>query len=357
MKRILLLNRKNTDNLGDIAINLSMKKLIESIGNECIDEDFTNPNKSGYINKTAPRISNNNVSIIDGIRRKFHKIIRSFPLLYCFFWYFQNSRLFKVLNRHHFDELVIGGGELVQSNLIFPIALYWWSKLSYYHKVEKCILFAVGVTREWEPFQKRLVAKSLKHIDDIYVRDEESQRNMQVIFGRKAHLLPDAVFINSIEDRGKGEYSLYGITDFRRIKKHTSMFTDRESYYECSFKEIKDIENETHKKVLLFYTTKADLDECRAFKAYCQKGHNVDLKIANISVLDELKDYIANAIVIASPRMHACILGKLSNKDVRPILISTKMKSFAELYKDFDSDTSSLYQGKLANALRTALND
>lgn len=357
MKRILLLNRKNTDNLGDIAINLSMKKLIESIGNECIDEDFAYPNESGYINITASKTSENNVSIAYGIRRKFLDIIRLFPMLYCYVWYFQNRRLFKVLDNQRIDAVIIGGGELVQPNLLFPIALYWWTKSIRNHGIDKCVLFGVGVTREWEPFQKRLVTKSLRHIDDIYVRDKESQRNMQMIFGMTAHLLPDAVFVNKIENKGKGEYSLYGITDFRRIRKHASEFTERKGYYECSLKEIKDIENETHQKVYLFYTTKADLDECRVFKAYCKKEHNVNLKIANISVLDELKAYISDAIVIASPRMHACILGKLSQKDVRSILISTKMKSFAELYKDFDSDTSSLYQRELTNALRTALNN
>ena len=49
MKQILILNKKNTDNLGDIAINLSMRKLIESAGNVCIDEDFSNPFVSGFI--------------------------------------------------------------------------------------------------------------------------------------------------------------------------------------------------------------------------------------------------------------------------------------------------------------------
>ena len=351
-----MINRKNTDNLGDIAINLSMRRIIESIGNECISEDFSNPVKIGPIN-TEISNTEKNKSIIYRFWRSFLNIIRHFPLLYCYVWYFQNKRLFKVLENQHVDAVVIGGGELIQSNLIFPIALYWWTSLVHRHKIDKCILFAVGVTKEWNPYQKRIVCKSLKYINDIYVRDMESQHNMQVVFGRKASLVPDAVFVNPIVYRGKVEYSLYGITDFRRIKKYSKDFADKEAYYEYSIKEIKDIEGETQKEVILFYTTKADLNECRKFYAYCERMHNMYLKIANISVLDDLKAYISDAAIVVSPRMHACILGKLFCKDVRPILISKKMRSFAELYVNFSCDTSKSYRKQLISAMETALNN
>lgn len=355
MKKVLLLNRKNTDNLGDIAINLSMRKLIESIGYECISEDFSNPIEAGYIN-TTKSTTNRNCSVSNKIVSLLLNMIRHIPLLYCYVWYLHNKRLFKVLETQYIDAVVIGGGELVQSNLVFPIALYWWTKLIHRHNIGKCILFAIGVKREWDSYQKRMIDNSLKYVDNIYVRDLESQHNMQSIFCREAHLVPDAVFVNPIEKRGKGEFSLYGITDYNRIKKHSTELADKAAYYERSVKEIKNIEEETRMEVILFYTTKADLNECRKFNTYCKRKFDFDLKIADISVLDDLKAYLSEAAVVASPRMHACILGKLYSTDVRPVLISKKMRSFAEIYKDFNNDASDSYQKQLVSALETALN-
>ena len=357
MKQVLLLNRKNTDNLGDIAINLSMRKLIESTGNVCIDEDFSNPFVSGFISTTESTVSKKNKTIISILLRKLIHLLRTIPILYCYLWYFQNKRLFNVLTEQHIDAVVIGGGELIQSNLVFPIALYWWTRLIQSHGIGKCILFAVGVTKEWSPYEKLFIDKSLKHITDIYVRDIESQHNMHDLFGRTAHLIPDAVFINPIENNSKGNYSLYGITDYRRIKKHSKNFSDIEAYYDYSLKGICEIGSAPEKEVILFYTTKADLDACRELKSYCRKKHNMDLKIAQVSTLDDLKAYISEAVVVASPRMHACILGKLYAADVRPILISKKMMSFSELYKEFDEETLSSYQSTLISAMETALNN
>lgn len=328
--------------------------MIESIGIDCISEDFSNQYISGPINTTTLTTGKNN-SIIKNIKRLLLYIIRRIPLLYCYLWYFQHKRLFKVLEGHHFDAVVIGGGELIQSNLLFPVSLYWWTKIIHRYGIEKCIVFAVGVTKEWDFYQKRLIRKSLNYIDDIYVRDIESQNNIQVIFGRIAHLVPDAVFVNPIVNMGKGKYSLYGITDFRRIQKHSKEYSEQTAYFEHSIKEIMELKCETQKEVFLFYTTKADLNECRNLKNYCERKHNIDLKIANITALEDLKTYISDAAVVASPRMHACIFGKLFSTDVRPILISKKMMSFAELYRVFNYYTAKSYQKKLLNAIETAL--
>lgn len=354
MKNILVINRKNTDNLGDIAISISMKKIVESVGYACISEDFSNPIQTRGINTAASATRKKSVFI--KIWKRCLGFFRDIPFLYRYVWYFQNKHLFNTLENQQIDAVVIGGGELIQSNLIFPTALYWWTKLTRRHKIGKCILFAVGVTKDWDSSQKKLVCMALKSVDDIYVRDLESQQNMQMIFGREAQLVPDSVFVNPIVSRDKGEYSLYGITDFRRIKKHSSEFEDEESYYERSIKEIKHIEEETSKEVLLFYTTKADLNECRKFNFFCQKRHKVDIKIANISILEDLESYISGALVVASPRMHACILGKLFSANVRPLLISPKMRSFEKLYRDFDNDASISYQKQLIGAMETALN-
>ena len=151
---VLIINRKNTNNLGDCAISASMKKLFEAYA-DVYTEDFCSAKESSSIKsysiKTTPYIHPLKKKIAE------NRFVRKYS------WKKKNKSLFDVLNDRKYDYIVIGGGELIQSNFIFPLALYEWVKRAKkLHPNAKIVLFSVGCTKKFENFQHRLVKKSLK---------------------------------------------------------------------------------------------------------------------------------------------------------------------------------------------------
>lgn len=316
MKKILIINRNNTDNIGDKTIGIAMQALVKEISSA----------KVYSADLTTERHLNNRLS------RAKHSVYKLVARLGGreFVWKMENRGLFKVLDKNVFDLVLIGGGELVQSNKIFPKALDTWTyKIKIKQPQAKIYLFGVGVTSHFSIEDKKHLLNMLKRINGVVVRDQMSKDNLLNQYGIESKVIPDVVYsLRRREEKDGTPYRsgvLYGLTNWERIKKYGLYASSREEYYKKTLEAIP-------KNGKLFYTTETDHKECLCFQSYA-KNNNVDLEIAYYDDIDALFSLLQTKEAVYSPRMHGCIIADLCGCRTEPILVSPKMESYKATYK------------------------
>lgn len=326
MNKVLVINRCKTDNMGDEAIGICLSKLLKSeFKIEVITEDLC-------LYKGIPKMyskKKNSNTVID-------YLVKILSHLGCrkILWSIQNRRLFSTLRQYTYDFVFVGGGELLQSNYFFPLALDTWMKnINHYQPQAKCILFGVGVTNRFTTVDKKRISNALRFIDVIYVRDEASRQNLNTIFGKDSFVIPDVVLSQNLLCNTSREYILYGITDFKRISKYGIYSKSENEYFEKTYQYLLSIKTKEY-GIKLFYTTNSDYISVKKFQSFVLEKYGELLQIANINSLDDLCYEMETAIEVYSPRMHGCILASVYGAKYHPIIISPKMKEFSIRYKD-----------------------
>ena len=321
-KNILIISRCVTDNIGDLAISRAMKSLVE---------ELTSANVYAADLRCEKLISNPFLRL----KHKLYNLIARMGARE-FAWKVENRGLFDVLNKVSFDLVLIGGGELVQSNGIFPMALDTWAKLITRKQPKaKIYLFGVGVTSHFSEKDRTHICQMLQSISGAVVRDQASKENLFNLFGIKSTVIPDVVYslkilenkVNNLElDVRNGV--LYGLTNYERIMKYGLYAHSREAYFQKTLDAISTFGG----KVKLFYTTNDDFKECLRFQSYA-KSKSVSIEIAEYCDLDSLFTLLKSKETVISPRMHGCILADLCGCKTEPILISPKMMSYKASYQ------------------------
>lgn len=231
------------------------------------------------------------------------------------------------------DALIIGGGELIAAGRSFFDPLLQWIRTAAKHKIP-IFLFSVGVAGSFSAEQLCLLKDALGKAELIYTRDSASAEKLQKILGDASpdiHVVPDSVFSLSCPPADEGKKVLFGITGLARHNKHKIMpfQTEQEQfdYYLTEMKSRFDPE-----KVTVIYNDKNDKKTAEKFIAYAkEKGTNLR-PLADIQNEDEYIKLISEAGTVFSPRMHACILGLIMNKEVIPVVLSEKMQTFYHTY-------------------------
>ncbi|MCR5836548.1 MAG: polysaccharide pyruvyl transferase family protein [Lachnospiraceae bacterium] len=331
--KALILNCCNTSNFGDQAIGKSMKVLFQNVGFKVdlvdiyhlysrdktilkdinIDNDLCNDDKKNTGRKQK-------------IQNTFFQELK---------WIIRNYKQLILLNRAKYDVLIIGGGELIQSNNLFSWLIKDWCRfLKFNNKQLRIYLFAIGVTKEFTTKDNAIFTKIIKNVDKIYVRDNGSVCNAKKIFNVSANLIPDSV-VGAYElsnEVNNLDTSLFGITSFKRIKKYGfESIKSPQEYYDWCINEINCL-NVADENVKIIYADTNDKIECLKFMKYIE-NMNRHFKLAEYSSLEEFDNEVRNCRQVISPRMHACIFGLLYGKKVVPIIISEKMKSFISEYQ------------------------
>lgn len=322
-KKILIINRCLSDNLGDQAIGRAVKKLFTDRG---FDVEITD-----LISVKDKRILN--LCNINNETNKSKKLnfIKKIKVLNIIHWYLSNYSMFNIIKNNKFDLVIIGGGELVQSNLLFPIALYIWTK-----KIKKSncnipiVLFSVGVTSKYVWYNKFFVERALNNCDYVYVRDPKSLENLKSIFNISASEMPDSVFSMELNKYSQvKDQVLFGITSFERIVKHKQNFKTEIEYFESKYNEIKKFNSDN---IILIYSNIVDYKSCIKFKKFVLEKYNINLRIGEYRTLDEFIELINESSLIISNRMHALILGLVLNKTIECDCISLKVEEFKQKY-------------------------
>lgn len=336
MRKALIINEGFSNNLGDQAIRESMTQLLQDSGFSADFAYFTNPAMQqlpayGYLEAGIGAMAPASLSFARRVKLKLSGI----------YWIAQHYRhISNILKRQDYELVVIGGGQLIESSgkdypSRFAIAMYWWTKLAKKLTKAKICLIGVGIGTTFNPKEMSLFSKALALADVIWVRDTFSQTAARTKFGRMAELTPDVAFYhgsNRVETNNGNRRALIGITSYNEVfAKYNEPGKTRLDYY-----------NEWHgivKKyiqqglpVVLFYTTITDAAESIAFRDYLRQQHQLDLPVAKLHTVSDLKELYQSASDVYSGRMHALILAMKYRCNVDAYLISQKLKSFHEEY-------------------------
>ena len=301
MKKVVIINRTNTDNYGDKIISNTMKFLFS-------DNKFKVQTRDYIFNKKS-RILNH------FFRDKLNELE-----------YKRNIRFIKKA-----DIIIIGGGELLSGESHFYSALKKWIDIiDKYNPKAKKFIFACGVTNSFS--DKTIIQK----FDKVYVRDEFSKEILESIVGKELSLIeeiPDCVFGFKLKRYKKKNRICLGVTDINRHNKHKLIpFKSNEEligYYDEILTDIKyEYPNST---VNLIYNTKSDYIYSKmVYKAL--KGKYKFLKLKHLHSEKNLIREICSSKLIISPRMHALIIAMISQTKYKPIVISNKINSFVKKY-------------------------
>lgn len=345
-KNIVLINRGNGSNLGDSAIKISFEKLLKSLGNNVEFNDLIEARpKNSFVNKNQPKLKRD----LMFLKKLLPKRIG---------WYLKNREMFKrVFFEGKIDYVIIGGGQLINDNKLFPIATYLWIKKFKKIKDIKISLFAIGAMDRFSFINKWFYKVALRSVDFVYVRDNFSKRALKEVFNRDSFVTHDVVFSLEIKEVIRDRIDtrkkyLIGITPYHRYKKYNNKLTKQE-YLESWVKCIKELSLEY--EVQLFYTTLEDYNYSVVIKTLL-KDHGIDVNIAEIVDLESLLKVIANGDIIQSQRMHALILAKMLGKEIKPIILSDKIQSFVEQYLEVNFNKEIITKNILSN-LKEMLED
>jgi len=347
----LLINRGWSDNLGDQAIKLTMEALFNT---DSIELDFRdlikNQNKSAM--KYEIKTKKGKRSLIKHI----FKPIINYEVIQKILWLFKNSNIKKFLKSNNYNFVIIGGGQLLHSNVLFPIALYAWvNYFKKFNKNAKVILFGVGAVSEYNLQNKLLLSKVFQSVDIVYVRDYESIQYLENNFQIKSYYCPDVVFcVSNFIEKKMLDHSektiLYGITEFERFRKYDKgIFSNEIDYYEFCYEQLGKYIKEGF-KVKLFYTTVHDKYEVEHFLNFVSSKYQQQYEVAKTYNVQELILEIQKSYMIVSARMHPLIIGLSYNKKVVPIEISQKLKSFKALYSSEKFNLREI-QNQIANSV------
>lgn len=323
MKKIVIINRCCTDNLGDRIIGHAMQQLFQAEGTVThLDYTFKRDNRThGKVFR-----------LIEAILAVFHAI-----------WSLLGA-----------DLVIIGGGELISNNANFYKSLKIWDALICYFAVHsKKAVFSCGVVDNFEN-PTRLI-EILNHFDAIFTRDNYSKELLQK-WGLKHDMLevmPDCVFAFNPpkQETERRNQALVGITDNGRLAKHKYYSLDENAiYYEKVISEL----SSRYDKVLLVYNTQNDYKHAQQFYEKFKRQYS-KLSLAQINDEYEFLALIQSSAYLISPRMHALILALISNIDCTPVVISTKMKNFKELYFPIEAHTVTSARSRVLTAANKLL--
>lgn len=328
--KVLVLNEGYSDNLGDQAINNSIKYLL--ISNNVEDITFTDfaknlHSKIQYLNKHI------GISRKKNLLKNFLRVIIPERLI----WLLKNIYKIRTIASKKYDLVIIGGGQLLSSNQIFPLALLSWVKYLKKYNNHNIVLFGVGAGTKFSLIDKKVLEFAINKIDKIYVRDYKSQQILKYFFNKDTLFVNDVVFLyskisNCIQKEiGNANLILLGIVSFNVYEKYNQKKLTKEEYFQTWLDILKkktiSIDN-----IRLFYTTINDRIECFNFKEYIKNVFNKDISICNINSLDDLINIIKSSNLVISGRMHALILALSYHKQIYTYLISDKLIEFHHLY-------------------------
>lgn len=302
-KKILLINRGvDTDNVGDQAIDYTLKRIFESKGAHVESVNYTM------------------FFTVNGSKLKSA---------------FQNLIKMYKISKRNFDLVVIGGGQLIQSNSTFPLSLYLWTLFVKLFSNAKVVLYGVGVDKDYDRFKKLLFKRGLRRISTFYVRDEFSHQNLKNVFTYNSKVVPDSVLSISklyTPASKKTKLKLFGITHYGSIKRYKYIDATQIEYLKQQAELLFSLEDNADYK--LFYNTKTDFVFTLRFQEYLKNTYNYSIDICKTEDLFTYIELVSSAVKVVSSRMHALIIAHSYGIEIIPVKRNNKLEVFSETYKN-----------------------
>lgn len=326
MGKILLINQGKSDNLGDKAIKETAIKLLTELGHEVEFAGYAQC-KEQNINEI---LTNNSSNFSIKLKNRMPSIIK-----WLLKYHWEILKEFKEKKEKKYECIVIGGGQLLKKNSVFPFCLLTWIYLLRKNKQKNIFLVGVGIDQNENYFEKNIYKILFKKIKGIYVRDEDSREYLKKNYNINSQYIPDLVFshsryIKNQENQNKN-YLTIMIFDFVTLTHHFGKKITREEYYnqwvELIRKNIQD-----NLEIVLTYTTIEDKIETDLFKKYLDETLEVKTKIKEVNTLEDLERVLQKSKIVISGRMHGLILAYNYECKLIPYIVSQKLESFNNNY-------------------------
>lgn len=330
MKNILLINQGNTENLGDKTINIVFQRLIEEYG---YNVDFV-----GFAKTDEQFMDEMNYESKSSLKSYIKLLVPSVIV-----WLFKYRKLinseFDIIKDRRYDLVIIGGGQLIKTKNVFVYTLFTWINILNKNMSCPIALVGVGSDEKYSIIEKLLYKKTLKKVNEIYVRDGESRITLKKEFNVNSKSIPDIVFAYSRFFPTKINFSkknklLVMIYDYKALKKNFETEFNTIDKYFLYWKSLIEKNLEENLKIVLAYTTIGDKKTTYKFKKYLEKNTEIQCEIRNTDRLDDLANVLITTKTLISGRMHGMLLGLNYHCEIVPYVLSPKIKVFKKEYLD-----------------------
>jgi polysaccharide pyruvyl transferase WcaK-like protein len=348
-KKILVLNECNSSNLGDQAIADAVLLAFHQAKCEVVKQDFS----CSQLRRQSRSLKSK------GKRRSILK--SNIPrFMFSILWATRNIKTIKLVASGGYSHAVIGGGQLILSNVNFPYALFFWSYFLKKNGVSYTF-FACGAGESFKLHEKLLIGFALRNAKGVFLRDMRSVANVSKNFGLRAELCPDAAYYLESEVQAVEPATLVSnkccaicITAYSVHLRYAKELGKAELTLDEYIEEWLEIAQSYHLggyRIVLLATTSDDVDLSALFAAKIrQKIPAAELSDCCVyaKTWRELVSYIKMVDILISGRMHALILAQLAGVKIIPYEISKKISGFSEQHGIANISTMAPQLEKLA---------
>lgn len=325
MKRILVVNQYNSDNIGDNLLNEMLCLNLKRMGYSIDNVGYAQQNKQ----VVEYKIDNSKVNFM----KSFLKRIISPWLKYQLIYKLRLNTSQKNLKNKKWDAVIIGGGQLLKHNSVFMYCFRHWINWAKKNDIP-IILHGIGVDSGLSKHEIKIYKKCLKYVQVINCRDVETKEIMRQKFDVIAYISPDIAFTYHNEEAEKYNKDVILVMPYSYMtaRKAFQFNISKSQYFKTMRHKIKDIKDkEPNLRVVLAATTSDDATECYRFAEWCaDSGERYIVK--KIQDSSTLFQEACKAKYMISGRMHAMIVGLIAGAKIEPILVSNKIKTFEISY-------------------------
>ena len=325
MKRILVVNQYNSDNIGDNLLNEMLCLNLKRMGYNTDNVGYAQQNKQ----VVEYKIDNLKVNFV----KSFLKRIILPWLKYQLIYKLRLNTSQKNLKNKKWDAVIIGGGQLIKHNSVFMYCFRHWINWAQKNDIP-IILHGVGVDSGLSKHEVKVYKKCLKYVQVVNCRDIETKEIMRQKFDVKAYISPDIAFTYRNEKAGKYNKNVILVMPYSYItaRKSFQFNISKRQYFEIMEHKIKKIKDkEPDLRVVLAATTSDDASECYRFAKWCANSGERCI-VRKIQDSDTLFQEACKSKYMITGRMHAMIVGLIAGAKIEPILVSNKIKTFEVSY-------------------------
>jgi polysaccharide pyruvyl transferase WcaK-like protein len=327
MRRVLLVNEGGLGNIGDEAIRRCLEHLLEARGCHVEWTAFSRGAPTQRLPAQPGRTHNRRL-------KRFLKMLVPASLA----WLVRHGRSYiPYARRPAFDLAVIGGGQLLQSNGVFALAMFLWVCALKRARSQRIVVLAVGAAEQFTPLDRALLGWSLRRVDAVYVRDRASAAVVQRLFGVAAEWCPDPAFcitdVFPASFQAKRSALLCPVDyGFYRRKCPAGARLSEQAYCEYWLSAAQRFLSAGY-DVRLFCTSKhQDLHFAQRLRQRLVEQCGLAVEIDGADTLDTICKLIESAEVVVAARMHALIIAHAFGRRVLPFRTSEKIAAFEREY-------------------------
>jgi polysaccharide pyruvyl transferase WcaK-like protein len=325
---VLIINECYSDNIGDQVISSSLKKLIEKEGLLAVSVDFTRKKLSTNRIQDKPQL---------GSLEKIYNSIVSITLATRLQWLIRNIPRIISVSKIRYRTVVIGGGQLVLSNKIFPVAMLSWV-LALKLFGNRINIVGVGCGEKFHLHERLFYKIALSLCDSIYMREKESVEKMRKLFGVKSDFIPDLAYALPINTAiRKKNQCILGIINYnvyvRYAQEVNEVIKSENEFMEDWLRCLID-NSITSDKIILASTTQDDAIQAKKFfnhimnSKYSFRVEYLDSVLA----MEKYIDLLSESRTVISARMHSLILAHKLKCNVISWNVSKKIVNFEKEY-------------------------